>query len=140
MSKNKESAITYLGVEDCDIVDRCNCIFRDNYADLCRLARLAHDKYGLKSNQVIIYCIKVDTEWRDMVELIMPNFNWQQIRNQGLEPMARGVEKFSICTKIAEKMPQLKEELEAKPTEDYFKCIVLDEGGGTIYKIEVEGG
>jgi len=136
MSKKEKLAIAYSEEENFDIVDRCNCIFRENYAALCQFASLAFNKYGLKTNQVVIYCIKVDTEWRDLVELIMPNYNWQQIRNDGLEPMARGVEKFSICTKIAEKMPQLKEELEAKPEGDYFKCIVLDEGGGTIYKIK----
>lgn len=66
----------------------------------------------------------------------MPNHNWQEIRDQGLEPIARGTAYFPICEVVAMRVPDIADVLLEKPTEGLYKCIALDEGGCTVYEIE----
>lgn len=108
----------------------------DSYERLQHLAFRAQSVHDLKNDEVVVVCIKVDTEWRPVVDALMPGANWQQHRDLGLEPAARGTAKFPICEVIAEKLPGIADALMKKPKKGLYKCIVLDEGGGTVYEIE----
>lgn len=92
--------------------------------------------HGMTSIDVVVVCIKVDSKWRPIVDALMPGEDWQRIRDTGLEPVARGLAMFSICEVIAEELPDIADVLMETPTEGFYKCIALDEGGCTVYEIE----
>jgi len=91
---------------------------------------------GKGNDEFVVFCIKVDSEWRDIVDQIMPNADWQQYRDRGEEPVARGWAYFSLCAIVAMRMPDLVGVLMEKPAEGMAKCIALDEGGCTVYEIK----
>lgn len=91
---------------------------------------------GLKTNDFIVVCIKVDSRWRSLVDYLMPNEDWQQYRDQGMEPVARGSVLSSLSDYLIEKLPELKESLREVYPEDKAKVVVLDDTGGTVYQIE----
>jgi hypothetical protein len=106
------------------------------YDRLQHFAFRAQSIHGFKNDEVVVVCIKVDCDWRPIVDALMPNYNWQEIRDQGLMPVARGSAMFPICEVVAERLPDIEDVLLEKPREGFFKCIALDEGGGTVYEIE----
>ncbi|MEI6649818.1 MAG: hypothetical protein WCL23_00090 [Candidatus Moraniibacteriota bacterium] len=103
---------------------------------LQHFAYRAKTVHGLTNKDVVVVCIKVDTKWRDLVDVLMPNADWQQFRDMGQEPVARGTAYFPICEDLAKELPDIAEALLEKPEDGRFKCIVLDGGGCTVYEIE----
>ncbi|MDB5224822.1 MAG: hypothetical protein JWO43_444 [Candidatus Adlerbacteria bacterium] len=103
-----------------------------------RLAEMAHRALhikGLRRDQVVMVCIKVDSRWRWIVDQLMPGADWQQYRDQGQEPVARGSAMWPICEAVADELPDLKDALLEIPAEGRVKVIALDDGGGTVYEI-----
>lgn len=104
--------------------------------------RLQHFAYralnvrGKRNDEEIIVCIKVDTKWRYLVDMLMPNADWQQYRDQGMEPVARGAASFGTCSHLVEMLPDLADVLLEVPEAGKMKCIVLDDGGCTVYDID----
>jgi hypothetical protein len=104
-----------------------------------RLAQIAHRAIhvkGLETNDFIVVCIKVDSRWRDLVDYLMPNHDWQQYRDQGMEPIARGSVLASLAEYLIEELPDLKDSLREACPDDKAKVVVLDDTGGTVYQIE----
>lgn len=103
-----------------------------------RLAQMAHRAIhlkGLSPDQFVMVCIKVDSRWRWIVDQLMPGYDWQQFRDRGEEPIARGSALFPICEVVAEELPDLKNALMEIPAEGRVKLIALDDGGGIVYEI-----
>jgi hypothetical protein len=106
------------------------------------MERLQHFAYRAKNvhkqtnEEVVVVCIQVDSEWRPIVDALMPNQNWQEIRDLGQEPVARGTAYFPICEVVAERLPDIAAVLLEKPSEGRYKCIALDKGGCTVYEID----
>jgi len=106
------------------------------------MGRLQHFAYRAKfiheltNEDVVVVCIKVDSDWRPIVDALMPGHNWQEIRDLGQEPVARGTACFSICEVVADILPDIADVLLEKPSDNCYKCIVLDEGGGIVYEIK----
>lgn len=111
-------------------------MFLNSYERLRHFAFRAQKAYELDNKKAVVVCIMVDSIWRDLVDIIMPDVDWQIIRDQGVEPIAQGFQKSSICELIAERMPNLAKDIFSIPQEGHYKCLVLDEGGCTIYEIE----
>ncbi len=88
------------------------------------------------NDEEVVVCIKVDTKWRYLVNMLMPNADWQQYRDQGLEPVARGTASFGTCKHLAEALPNIAGILLEVPDDGMMKCIVLDDGGCTVYDID----
>lgn len=108
----------------------------------CNIERLQHFAYrakcvlGKSNEDVVVVCIQVDSDWRPLVDALMPNTNWQKFRDLGQEPIARGTALFSICEVVAKRMPEIADVLMEKPGDGLYKCIALDDGGCTVYEIE----
>lgn len=106
------------------------------------IGRLQHFAYrakvvhGQTNAEAVVVCIKVDSDWRPIVDALMPGENWQRIRDLGQEPVAKGTAYFPICEIIARRLPKLASVLMETPTDGYYKCIALDEGGCSVYEIE----
>lgn len=90
---------------------------------------------NLKNDEVVVVCIKVDSQWRDIVDMLMPDTNWQQWRDKGQEPVARGSAMFRLCHILAQRLPDITDVLLERPPDGKVKCIALDEGGCTVYEI-----
>lgn len=105
------------------------------YESLQHFAYRAQSVHNLKNDQAVIVCIKVDSEWRPLADVLVPDADWQKFRDLGQEPVARGAVQFSMCEIMAMRLPDLAEVLMEKPSEGMYKCIALDEGGCTVYEI-----
>lgn len=72
-------------------------IFRAQFAkanreSLLRLSDRATIKSDEMGEQCIVICVDVDDPpWRTLVDVLMPGHDWQQYRDQGLKPVARGI-------------------------------------------------
>lgn len=91
---------------------------------------------SMTNRDVVVVCIQVDSVWRPLVDKLMPSMDWQQFRDMGLEPVARGTVMFPLCEDLARKLPSIADVLMETPTDGFYKCIALDEGGCTVYEIE----
>ncbi len=107
-----------------------------NAVRLAELGQRAINK-GFSTKDFVVVCIEVDTRWKSLVDILMPNENRQLIRDTGASPIARGTVMKSICTFLREELPQIKDALMEDPTEGTLKAIVLNDTGGTVYKIRL---
>lgn len=91
---------------------------------------------GTKSDDIVAFCIQVDSQWKDIiVDKLAPDANWQQYRDAGREPVVRVVTSISFCDYLAKAFPMIAGDLQRKPQEGNVKCVVLDEDGCTMCEI-----
>lgn len=114
---------------------------RDKMLEQCKelLRQHAHDAlniHGLRNDQFVLVCIKVDGPWQTIVEIIAPGADWQKIRDQGQKPIAVGIASELFVAMIINKMPALAEGFLKKTDARKAKCVVLDSVGCTIYEID----
>jgi len=104
--------------------------------------RLQHFAYralnvrGKRNNEEVVVCIKVDTNSRYLVDMLMPGADWQQYRDLEQEPVARGCVSFGTCEHLAEVLPDIASVLMEVPEAGKMKCVALDDGGCTVYDID----
>lgn len=92
--------------------------------------------HRLSNSEFVVLCIKVDSRWYDIANKLMPDADWQQIRDAGSAPIAMGWKPVSFCGLLAERLPDLDWLLAGKTRDGYAKCIALDESGCTVYEIK----
>jgi hypothetical protein len=118
-------------------------MLRNNIVDQC-MERLQHfafrafSAYGLGVNDFVVICIVVDSRWRDLVNLLMPNAtdaHWQAFRDRGELPVARGIALAGAIDLILERLPDLRPAFEESYPEGTARCVALDDSGGTVYQI-----
>lgn len=107
-----------------------------NWQRLQHFAYRALNVRGKHNNEEVVVCIKVDTRWRYLADMMMPDADWQQYRDLGQEPVARGCAPFRTCDRLAEVLPDVASVLMEVPEAGKMKCIVLDDGGCTVYDID----
>ncbi len=110
-------------------------IFEQRAQRLSVLAAKAIDVHRLKNDQFVMVCIEVDSQWKYIVDQLMPNYDWQSDRDSGIMPIAHGSAMFPICEHLAEKLPELASVLLEIPPEGNVKVVALDTGGATVYEI-----
>lgn len=103
---------------------------------LQNFAYRAKNVHGLSNDEVVVVCIKVDSDWRPIVDALMPREDWQRFRDAGMEPVARGTASFPICEVVAERLPDIADVVLEKPSDGLYKLLALDEGGCTVYEIQ----
>jgi hypothetical protein len=114
-----------------DIVDQC-------MERLQHFAFRAFTAYGLGVNDFVVICIVVDSRWRDLVDLLVPNAtdaHWQAFRDRGELPVARGIALTGAINLILERLPDLRPAFEEPYPEGTARCVALDDSGGTVYQI-----
>lgn len=121
--------------------EKRNAVVSANHDRLVEMARRALLEKGLTRSEFVMVCIQVDDKrWRYIVDQLMPNTPesyWQQYRDRGEEPIARGSALFSLCKVLCEELPDIASVLMEIPPEGSVKAIVLAEGGGTVYDLQV---
>lgn len=132
---------TPIGIDLSPAAMRRNDMVCSSMSRLEHLAFRALSVHFLQNDKFVIVCIKVDSEWRELVDMLMPNTtesDWQSFRDRGEEPIARGIINTGACEYIIERLPDLRASLEEHYPEGSARCIALDEGGGTVYQIEAK--
>jgi hypothetical protein len=113
-----------------------NNMYANSMSRLQHIAWRALNVLGKRNSEFVVICIQVDSPWRDLVDLLMPGYDWQSIRDKREEPIARGSAGWSICEIVAERLPDIAAVVLEVPPEGKVKVIVLSTGGGTIYELE----
>ncbi len=105
-----------------------------------RLEELAYRAlYVLKMNpeDFIIVCIEVDDpNWTGLADHLMPDYDWQKIRDRGEIPVARGSVHASVREFIKEVVPDIAEALYRKLPDGYVRAVVMGIGGASVYFIQ----
>jgi len=107
--------------------------------NVVRLAQLAYKglNRGMKPDEFAVICIDVDDPtWTDEVEVLMPGHDWQQYRDHGEKPIARGNVSAEFCRYIGRIVPGISKELLKDVSRDRIQVIVLGSGGASLYCIQ----
>ncbi len=130
------TAIIPEGAQLSEAAEYRNNMYLGSLPRLQQIAWRALNVLGKRNDQIVVVCIQVDSRWRDVVDALMPGYDWQSIRDKGEEPVARGSAMWPICEVVAERLPDIAAVCLEVPTEGMVKAIVLSDGGGTVYELE----
>ncbi len=104
-----------------------------------RLAELAYRalRRGMKPVDFIIICIDVeDSEWTELVNHLMPDHDWQSIRDRGERPVARGSVTREVAEYLSKVAPAVASALSIPPPCGQVLTAVLGAGGVSIYFVK----
>lgn len=111
-------------------------LFLENQERLEQLAYRAM-KRELTAEDVLVVCIDVDdSEWTEMVDALMPGYDWQSIRDQGMKPVARGsARREGVGEYLMIVAPDVKPALSGPPPTGHYYAAVMGAGGVSIYAV-----
>jgi hypothetical protein len=93
---------------------------------------------GLKPREFFVICINVDDPaWTDLAQELMPGHDWQEYRDRGETPVARGsVDRASVGGYLAHVCPAIAPALmNPDVSEKCIQVVVLDAGGAAVYEV-----
>ena len=77
-----------------------------------------------------------DPSWIDVVDALMPNHNWQEYRDRGEKPVARGsAYAEGLSNYLCRIVPDIETELTGATPAGTIRAIVMAEGGINVYII-----
>jgi hypothetical protein len=92
----------------------------------------------VKNTEVVLVCIEVDCEWRNLAMQLNPDAVWETIHNHGLEPVAVGKIGAAVSEQIAEKFPEIQDAILAVALSGHYKCLAIDEHGCSAYFVPIK--
>lgn len=106
--------------------------------------RLEHFSYraihlrGLQPSEFVAICIEVDDPaWTDLANHLVPNGNWQELRDRGQIPVARGTAMAEgIMELLRGVVPDIAPALDQELPPGAVRAIVCGSGGASVYFIE----
>ena len=116
-------------------------IFYKNRSRLCELATRAVFTHEKTPDQVAVIVVQADDPyWGQLANTLMPDADWDAIRAQGMEPLARGSVEWSTVEFICEVCPDVSQLLRREPTPGTLYGIVCAENGVAVYEVPYTGG
>lgn len=107
-----------------------------NRGRLSELAARAGAK-GHAAKDILIVCIDVDTSWRDVVDELMPGYDWQAYRDRGELPIARGsVMRAGFGDYLCAAVPDIAHLIRSAPPPGMWHAVVMTAGNATVYLVE----
>ena len=112
-------------------------LFHSNRERLEQLAWRAIQR-GLSPSQFITVLIDVDDPaWKEVVDNLMPGQNWQQYRDQGQKPLARGTVTGDFVSILSKVVPAIAPALDPnRMPSGLVKAVIMGNGGASVYVIE----
>lgn len=111
--------------------------FELNRERLEHLAYRAINNKGLAPDEFVTVCIDVDDpNWTEIVDHLMPGHNWQQYRDRGEKPVARGTVNAVISEYLSKVVPDIAPALTGHLPTGAVRAIVMGDGGASVYHIE----
>lgn len=112
-----------------------DAFFQPNRERLEQMAWRALQR-GLTPEQFVTVCIDVDDpSWTEIVDLLMPGYNWQEYRDRGEKPVARGTAMASINDYLRTVVPGIETALTGPLLDGTVRAIVMAYGGVSVYFI-----
>ncbi len=117
---------------DADVVR--NELFQQNIPALARLMKSAISK-GKTPEDVMLVCIHVDDEpWTELADHLMPGHDWQQYRDLGQKPIARGsVERAGMEDILSVSVPGVFPAFAKELPPNSMFVAVMDAGGASVF-------
>lgn len=110
--------------------------FQPNKERLEHMAFKATRK-GLTPSEFVAVAIDVDDpSWTEVVEHLMPGYDWQAIRDRGEKPVARGTVQSGIIDYLCDVVPDIAPALRNELPSGAVRAVILAEGGASVYHIE----
>ena len=111
-------------------------LFQLNIKRLEQFAFRALQK-GSRPDQFIVVCIDVDDPaWTEVVDGLMPGYDWQQYRDRGEKPVARGTAHASgLRGYLGIAVPDIEVALTGPLPDGAARAVVMAEGGASVYFI-----
>lgn len=103
-----------------------------------RLGELAHRaiQRGMGINDFVTVCIDVDDpSWRNLVDELMPDHDWDAYRARGEKPIARGTVQASIVGYLSEVVPDIAPALKGNLPPGKARVVVMGNGGASVYHV-----
>ena len=112
-------------------------IFDDSAERLADIAYRAIHELGKDPSEIVTVAIHVDDpEWTFVADALMPGYDWQQFRDRGEKPVARGtVMGDGMCAMLSELVPSLADAIAKGPPDGHLFAFVLDGGGASVYAV-----
>lgn len=112
-----------------------DAFFQPNRERLEQMAWRALQR-GLTPEQFVTVCIDVDDpSWTEIVDLLMPGHNWQEYRDRGEKPVARGIARAGINDYLRTVAPDIETVLTGPLLDGTVRAIVMAYGGVSVYFI-----
>jgi hypothetical protein len=110
--------------------------FQLNKSRLEALAYRAINIKGKNPSEFMVICIDVDDPtWTEVVDVLMPNYDWDQFRDRGEKPVARGSIPMIWSEYISKVVPDVAPAFKELPKGMVFG-IVLASKGASVYLID----
>ncbi len=117
-------------------VEKSNCIntFHLNIDRIVHFRNRINERH-LTNNDVVIVIINVDAPFGlDIANALMPNFNWQDIRDRGEIPFARGLALREYMQKVLDIIDK-EAALKLKENLTETMVVIVDHGVAEVYDI-----
>lgn len=112
-------------------------IYQDSKDRLEHMAFRAFKK-GLLPDQFVMVAIDVDDpSWTEIVDALMPDHNWQEYRERGEKPIARGSALADpLLSYLSAVVPDIETALTGPLPERVVRAVVMAEGGASVYFLQ----
>jgi hypothetical protein len=93
---------------------------------------------GLSHDDIVAVVIDADDPvCAELVDVLMPNHDWQQYRDRGQSPIARGIVLVEgIVDYLCELVPDISSDLRKSPPEGLVRSVIMAEGSVSVYYID----
>ncbi|MCL4390499.1 MAG: hypothetical protein M1484_00205 [Patescibacteria group bacterium] len=96
---------------------------------------------GLSREEFVAVAIDVDDPaWTEVVEALMPDVpgsHWQEFRDKGETPVARGTARAEVLIEyLSSVVPDITPALKSELPAGMVRAIVMADGGASVYYIE----
>jgi len=116
-------------------------IFDASAQRLTDMAYRAVHELGHKPTEIVTVAIHVDDpDWTDLAETLMPGQDWQQYRDRGEKPIARGTASAGIADYLSSVCPNLATVISEGPPDGHLFAFVMDCGGASVYAVSYDQG
>jgi rhodanese-related sulfurtransferase len=110
--------------------------FQVNLERLCELAYRAVTLRRLGPREFAVIAIDVDEPaWTEFAELLMPGHDWQQYRDRGESPVARGSIPWLTVEGLCHMVPDIKSILTSDPPAGQAYALICAAGGCSVYAV-----
>lgn len=101
--------------------------------------RFVHVKQHHPSEGAMIAIHVDDPTWTELVELLMPGYDWQPYSDRGERPVARGSVMWGTVEVICSAVPDIAMILKKAPPSGHMYTLILAGGGVSVYAVPYGG-
>ncbi len=101
------------------------------------LAQRALTETLLTRDELIFYCIEVDSLWRNVVDALQPGMHWQKVRDRGFAPLAIGGATWEQLKPLTDELPDLFRIQHLPLSEGHVRVIIVNTEGWSAFELSL---